>query len=207
MEIVVPHHYRFDLTKNLLGSIPDSHTVYVVDDTQVGEAKLYCEYRTFCKWVRPNKNPISLPEALNLGAKQVKGRWFVVVDNDVVFSKGAFRQIGDAIKKAEKHNVSLCVSQMAFIVWIVKTDVFRKLKSSLDFTPAGGEDEDFLLRFCKAGYKWMRFDCKVWHQEDGHHSKGWIYSEGIQTEKFVKKHGFKPHSKEYNEIINSGLKC
>lgn len=208
MEVVVPHHYRFDLVKNLLDSIPDTNIVYVVDDTEVGEAKMYCEYRRFCKWIRPKKVPVPLPEAFNLGASHVKGEWFVVVDNDVIFERPAWKQIDDAIAKAEKVGASLCISQLAFVIWIVKTEVFNELKSSMDFAPAGGEDEDFLLRFCKAGYKWINFHCRAWHQEGGHHNKGWIYSESTQTEKFIKKHGFKPHSDEYNKIVGAGnIRC
>jgi len=203
IEIVIPHHYRFDLTKNCLDSIPDSNIVYLVDDTQVGEARQYCELRRFVKWIRTSID-ISLPMAINIGAENVKEKWFVVCDNDVMFDRVAWKQISEAIEKAEKNNASLCVSQMMFVVWIVKTDVFRKLQYDDYFAPAGGEDEDFLLRFCKAGYKWIHFGCKVWHQEGGHHSKGTIYSEGVQTEKFIKKHGFKPHSEDYNKIVKSG---
>lgn len=87
------------------------------------------------------------------------------------------------------------------MVWLVKTNVFRELLYDTFFEPAGGEDEDFHLRFCQTGYKWMQFDCLVWHQEGGHHSKGSIYSECEQTEKFIKKHGFAPHSDQYDKII------
>lgn len=186
-----------------MDSIPDTHTVYLVDDTQVGEAKRYCEYRRFVKWVRPEVN-VSLPKAINLGASKVEGEWFVVTDNDIEFNKVAWRQIDEILVKAKQNDVSLLISQLKFVVWLVKADVFKKLLYDEYFAPAGGEDEDFLLRFCKTGYKWGQFDCLIWHQEGGHHSKGSIYSEDIQTDKFIKRYGFKPHSDEYNKIVNSG---
>ena len=201
MEIVIPHHYRFDLTKNCLDSIPDTYKVYLVDDTIVGEAKHYCEYRKFVNWV--HLKPCSLPYAINEGAKQVKGEWFLVSDNDVIIDERTWRVISETVTKAEKVGVSLCISQLKFVFWLVKTDVFRRLLYDERFAPAGGEDEDFLLRFCQAGYKWTQFDCIIYHQEGGHHSKGSIYDEGTQTEKFISKHGFRPHSDKYDKIVGS----
>ena len=201
MEIVIPHHYRFDLTKNCLDSIPDTYKVYLVDDTIVGEAKRYCEYRRFVKWIRTQ--PISLPKAINTALDYVQGEWFIISDNDVIFDHRAWIQINEALKKADEKGASLCLSQYKFVVWIVKTDVFRRLLYDERFAPAGGEDEDFLLRFCQAGYKWTQFDCIIYHQEGGHHSKGSIYDEGTQTEKFISKHGFRPHSDEYDKIVGS----
>lgn len=203
MEIVIPHHYRFDLTKNCLDSIPDTNTIYLIDDTIVGECKRYCEYRRFVKWIRTQ--PISLPKAINIGSEYVQGEWFLVSDNDVIFDHRAWIQIDDVFKKAKQLNIALCLSQYKFVVWLVRKDIFHKLRYDELFAPAGGEDEDFLLRFCQAGYKWTQFDCLIYHQEGGHHSKGSIYTECEQTEKFIKKHGYAPHSNEYDKIIRSGF--
>lgn len=203
MEIVIPHHYRFDLTKNCLDSIPDHHQVYLVDDTIVGEAKHYCEYRTFVKWIRLAS--CSLPHAINEGSKHVKGEWFLVSDNDVIIDKRTWKIISETVAKAEGVGASLCVCQLKFVFWLVKTNVFRELLYDELFAPAGGEDEDFHLRFCQAGYKWIQFTSVIWHQEGGHHSKGSIYTEGEQTEKFKKKHGFEPHSDQYDKIVNAGF--
>lgn len=203
MEIVIPHHYRFDLTKNCLDSIPDENTVYLVDDTQVGEAKNYCRYRRFVVWIRHLS--VSLPKAINLAAEKVQGKWFLVCDNDVIFDPNAWNQIDLAIIKAKNVGASLILSRYKFVCWLVKTEVFRQLLLDEYFAPAGGEDEDFHLRFCKSGGKWIEFDIPLFHQEGGHHSKGSIYSEGEQTRKFEKRHGFAPHSDEYDKIIRSGF--
>lgn len=202
LEFVIAHHYRFDLTKQCLDSIPDINTVYLVDDTQVGDGRKYCYNRSFVKWIRPKNTPCILSEAVNLGAEQVKGEWFVWVNNDVMFNPAVFGWLDKIVESAK---ADLYLSQLMFSMALFKTSVFRKL-GGLDpvFAPAGGEDEDYLMRLCQNGFKWSKLNFSVFHLEGGHHGK-MTYSEQAQADKFEHKHGFRPHDKTYNQTVQQGF--
>jgi GT2 family glycosyltransferase len=200
MEIIIPHIARMDLTKTCLDSIPDANTVYLIDNSRFKEVRKYSLHRSFVKWIRPKETPISAAASWNLGMRHAKDEWVLIANNDIIFRLQSWKVIEKALEEIK--GPSIFLSECPWSCFVISKKMWEELPFDEDFAPAGGEDDDYIYRLSKAGYKWVRRNMGIYHLEGGHNTR--VPNTPQMVKLFKQKHGMMIHCREYKEIVGKG---
>ena len=190
-----------DLTKKCLDTIPDGQEVILIDNSTVAECRNYAAIRSFLikQYIRPEREPLSYAASLNTGIKASSSAWVILANNDLLFQPSAFERFASLPKEG---GPDLFITEVRWSCVMLSRKAYEQVGGfDESFIPCAGEDDDFMVRFCKAGLKWQIVPIGIWHQEGGHHCR---IDGGRNIKLFEHKHKMKYGSPEHQEIINSG---
>ena len=211
LEIIQSHIFNSAHTERSLQSIGSRWPVHLIDNSFSGEMKTYCKRNPNVNWIRPDTtslqshgifqwNPLTCAASWNLGLAASASKWTMNVNPDVLLRIDAVDRVMKTLRDRGK-NIDLFRSEIGFNIWIGKTAVLQELGGFDDrFQPAGGEDEDMMVRISQAGLKWSPISVPAYHVDGGHLSR----VGGYLTETFRQKWDFVPNGPEYKAIVSGG---
>lgn len=215
MEVIMSHIFNSHYTVRALESLGSARTVHLVDNSYTGELKGYSRRNPHINYIRPamschrtgggfSWSPLCCASSWNWAMGTAGSSWIINVNPDVWLWPDALTQFETAVMEEVRihEKVVLVRSTLGFNVWAGRVMALRDLGGfDQSFIPCGGEDEDMLVRICKAGEQWSQANVHGVHMDGGHISRVDGYC-NIKT--FEEKHGFSPNSPEYREIIKGG---
>lgn len=211
MDVMMSHIFNSYYTHRALEALGSKRRVLLVDNSYTGEMKRYSRRNPHVWYIRTpmqvqgfSWSPLSCAASWNRCLNWEGSGWIINVNPDVWLWPDALDQFEEHVREElEVHKkVVLVRSTLGFNVWAGnRVWLHRQGGFDEDFKPCGGEDEDMLVRICKAGKQWSQAPVHGVHMDGGHVSRVDGYC-NIKT--FEDKWGFKPNSPEYREIIKGG---
>ncbi|NWF90421.1 MAG: glycosyltransferase [Ignavibacteriaceae bacterium] len=108
VSIVIPAHNQLNYTQECINSIKAStsinYEIIIIDNASASETKSYLESLSELDIARVvwNKDNLGFPIAVNQGIQQANGKFILIANNDIVFTKGSIESL---IEAAESDSV------------------------------------------------------------------------------------------------------
>ena len=177
IDIVILTHNHLDSTKKCIASIDAPHRLIVVDDkSDDGTKELFTD-----SVINADFPDFNFSRNLNIGLKACKNDLILIINNDILFTKGAIAEMVKTINKdtetgmvgpltnaggsvnplqitsetAERADARTFRTLPLFCNLIRKEIIDRVGFLDEDFSGYGCEDDDWCIRIMRAGYKLM----------------------------------------------------
>jgi hypothetical protein len=213
-DIIMSYIFHSHYALKALESLGSERRIHLVDNSYWGELAIHARRNPHIDYIRPQINrqrgppfswhPLTCAESWNLAMSRAETPYVINVNPDMIVIPQTLPMIELVLGDHGIDDIAVWQTPYYWNIWLGKVEALLQDLGGFDarFRPCAGEDEDMLVRISTSGkWKWSVMNVPAHHQDGGHKDR---VDEYCNVSTFVEKHGWRPHSPEYNKVLQQG---